>query len=195
MKNNTFLSLVVMCCIGFMSACNDNQTTVKSGADSSREIAYNDKIQNEFYGVSFGASRKELVDGFKSQGFYEASNSTATEMTFYLAGIKPFEFGDMSWEVMYVSFANKHFYSIQFVKKFDTMEQAISEFNSIQSKLSSKYMMTEEPSSDPNSYKSMVGRTKNKQFVVLECYRNDEGAKFVSLGYMDKNYYVVSDEL
>lgn len=92
--------------------------------------------------------RKELVDGFKSQGFYEASNSTATEMTFYLAGIKPFEFGDMSWEVMYVSFANKHFYSIQFVKKFDTMEQAISEFNSIQSKLSSKYMMTEEPSSD-----------------------------------------------
>lgn len=184
--------------LGMLTACNNNQTTSGSWNETTKEITYNDKIQNVFFGVPFGASRQEVVNRLTAQGFCEASNSTTTELSFYkfdLNGIKSFEFGDISWEVMYTSLTNNHLWNINFVKRYETKEQALTEYNSVLSKVSSKYIMTEEsPARDPSIYKSYIGRTKNKQFVVLDIYY-DLNAYFVSLAYLDKNYYEISDEL
>lgn len=79
----TFIIGAVLCAFGLMTACNNQ--TADDGADKAtqeNEIIYNDKIQNTFFGVPFGASKEGVVSAFEKQDFYEDRYSTDERLSF-----------------------------------------------------------------------------------------------------------------
>lgn len=194
---------------GLMTACNNtnntNQTPTEEGKETPQEIVYNDKIQNVFFGVSLGASKKEVVDGFLKQGFYENSYSTDSRLVFekkssrYAIPAEFYSFGGMNWKFLNVYLSNDHFQSIEFANPHKTKTSALESFNQVLSAVSAKYNLYEKPSSDTSLYKRYIGETVDKQWVMVSCYSYEsvsyERWYGVALVYGDNKFVDVSDEL
>lgn len=203
-----FIVGTIACVLGLMTACQNSQTTT-DGEDTitpERDIAYNDKIQNNFFGVPFGATKDEVVSGFAKHDLYEDNYSTDSRLSFekktHRHGMKVecFSFGGLNWELLYVNLANNHFNSIEFTNAFKTKEAALKDFDDVLSAVSSKYQLYEDPLDDTSSYKRFVGRAKyDERWVVVHCY-SYESVSYqrwvgVTLAYGDNSIVSVSDEL
>ena len=199
---------VVGCAVGLMMACNNNQT-VKGGEDKAtqeKDIVYNEKIQNTFYGVTFGSSRDEVVTGFAKQGFYENHNSTNDRLSFekkeggrHGIAMNAFSFGGMNWTQLHVYLSNNQFYAIEFTSAYKTKESAMESFDKVLSTVSAKYHMFESPIDDTTSYKIYIGKTNNNQWVEIHCYSYESVSHKrwigVTLAYGDDSFNAVSNEL
>lgn len=207
MKKKTLLC-VIICTIGIFVACNNNQTATDGGdkATPEREIVYNDKIQNTFFGVPFGASKEGVVSAFEKQDFYEDRYSTDERLSFKKKEGGPwgltkgrFSFGGLNWSQLYVNLSNNQFYSIEFTSAHKTKESAMENFEGVLSAVSTKYHLFEDPIDDTTSYKRFAGVTKDNQWVIVSCYSyesvSNERYIGVSLTYGDNNFYNVSEEL
>ena len=83
----TFIIGAVLFAFGLMTACNNQ--TADDGADKAtqeNEIIYNDKIQDTFFGVPFGSTGQEVIDGFSKAGLVISSSSTASTLFFFFFG-------------------------------------------------------------------------------------------------------------
>lgn len=207
MKKKTLLCAII-CTTGIFVACNNSQTTTDGGdkATPEREIVLNDKIQNTFFGVSFGATKDEVVSAFAEHDFYEDYYSTDSRLSFEKKtsqhGLKEgrFSFGGLNWKHLCVNLANNHFKSIEFTNAFRTKESALESFDYVLSVVSSKYQLYEEPMEDTSSYKRFVGRAKyGEQWVTVNCYSYESVGYQrwvgVTLAYGDNSIISVSDEL
>lgn len=204
----TFIIESVACILCLMTACNNSQTTTDGGdkATPEREIVLNDKIQNTFFGVSFGATKDEVVSAFAEHDFYEDYYSTDSRLSFekktsqHGLKVERFSFGGLNWELLYVNLANNHFKSIEFANAFRTKESALKSFDNVLSAVSSKYQLYEEPIDDTSSYKRFVGIAKyGGQWVIVHCYSYESVGYqrwvSVTLAYGDNSIISVSDEL
>lgn len=190
-----------------LCACeNSSNKQENSSKESRQEEVFNKSIQNVFFGVPFGATKEELLEGFKKKGFYENSYSTDSWLSFDKRESGPhglkyelFSFGDMTWEHLHASLANNRFYYIQFMNAHKTKEAALSDFTNVLNTVSTKYHMNEATPRDTTVYSVYTGRTNNNQEVQVFYYSYESvGHKRwigVSLIYADYNYDIVSDEL
>lgn len=164
-----------------------------------KEIAYNDTIQDTFYGVKFGASREEVIEAFQKQGLYlEKSISTNESLDFTPYG-KYFSFGGMSWEFVRVELSNGKFCGIEFSFSPGNKESALEDYEGVLKQVSSKYNVAERPIEDENLYKKSGGRTKDGRYIVVVCHKSEsiDGRMryYVTLTYGNEKFKGVSNEL
>ncbi|MEE0993166.1 MAG: hypothetical protein UH542_09335 [Bacteroidales bacterium] len=87
------------------------------------DIVYNDNIQGEFFGIPFGATIEEVIEGFAKHNLFPIKDSSTDAIEFrgkvHENGISfdNFSFGGFSWNEVSVSFSNRCFYSIFFYSK------------------------------------------------------------------------------
>ncbi len=186
----------------FICSCNNNETQPKmNNVKVSKPIKYNEYIQDVFYGVPFGASKDEVIRGFKSNGLIvDLENSTDIFLSFCKRESMRFSFGGMDWDYVNVYLCNNRLYEIQFLKTFRTKESALSYFNGVFSKVSQKYHIQESHISDKYTYKNYIGRTYyTSQWVSLSCssYESFSHEQYVGvwLTYGNDSYNKVSNEL
>lgn len=204
----TFIIGAVLCAFGLMTACNNQRAD--DGADKAtqeNEIIYNDKIQDTFFGVPFGSTGQEVIDGFRKAGLViDMSSSTASTLFFESSGYdSKFSFGGMSWDYLRAGFSGDgtkedgRFYTIQFCSSHKSKESAIKSFNYVLNTVKEKYVMYENPVSDTTTYERYVGQTMDNHFIMVVCYSYESFSHDrwigVELIYGDNNYKKVSDEL
>ena len=164
-----------------------------------KEIAYNDTIQDTFYGVKFGASREEVINAFQKQGLYlYKSVSTNEFLQFYPHG-KYFGFGGMDWEFVNVRLSNGKFWNIGFSLTPENKESALEDYEGVLEQVASKYNVAERPIEDENLYKKSGGATKDGRYVVVYCHKSEsiggEMRYYVTLAYGNEKFQGVSNEL
>lgn len=205
---NTLLLGTLICTIGLFVGCNNGQSVSDSAEKTTqeKEIVYNDRIQNTFFGVPFGSSKDDVVVGFAKHDFYEDYYSTNDRLSFKKKDGGPhgltmnaFSFGGMNWRQLNVYLSNNQFYAIEFTSSHKTKESALESFENVLSEVSVKYNMFESPIDDTTSYKRYMGLTKENQWIVVHCYSYEsvshERYIGVTLAYGDNNFDNVSDEL
>ena len=203
MKVKYILIMVAICANMVSCKSKDGESNTQV---SEKDIAYNEKIQDTFFGVPFGSTGEEVEAGFKKTGFYTNSNRTASILFFEPYGAdSKFSFGGLTWDYLRAQFSGDgirnggKFYSIQFCSAYKTKEAALSDFNSVMNALSNKYTLTKINPTDTSTYKIYVGQTRNNQVIYVVCrsYESYGHERWigVELGYTDNNYNKVSDEL
>lgn len=205
MRKN-FIIGTLACVFGLMTACNNNQTATDGGdeATSEREIVYNDKIQDTFFGVPFGSTGEDVEAGFNKAGLHKTISSTA-KVYFFEPYSSKFSFGGLTWDYLRTEFSGDgakndgKFYSIQFCSAYKTKEGALSDFNGVMNALSHKYTLTKIVPTDTSTYKMYVGQTINNQVIIVSCssYESFGHERWIGieLNYSDYSYEKVSDEL
>ena len=149
------------------------------------DTVWNESIQDEFFGVHFGATKKELLNNFAQHGIICNYNlSTNTSLSMVSNQGKYFSFGDINWNGVNVYFIKNKFNSIQFYCSFKDKQEAMHMYENLKSMLSQKYKFTEiPPSQDSTSYERTIALGKNQNRMDL-IYIHSE-----SVGY-EMWYYV-----
>ncbi|MEE0936742.1 MAG: hypothetical protein UIG52_01810 [Bacteroidales bacterium] len=164
-----------------------------------KEIAYNDTIQDTFYGVKFGASREELINAFQKQGLYLNKSVSTNDFLQFVPYGRYFSFGGMDWQFVNVGLSNGKFWNIGFYLTPENKETALERYEGVLEQVSSKYNVAERPIEDENLYKKSGGRTKDGRYIVVGCYKDEsfdgEMRYYVTLEYGNEKFEGVSNEL
>lgn len=151
-------------------------------------IIYNESIQSNFFGFSFGDSPKVVVQKLNESyiGSYDREIANG-RMTFFTGNHDKIQFGGYMWDFIYVYFSNNQLYGIKFHNVHKTMEFAVDNYTDLTATLSDKYYMQKTKMSD-----TCYGWTKNNQYVEISYGRyegrngNENYGSFLS--YYDFNY-------
>ena len=172
---------VAILSLSAMTSCKSNNNNNQTALDT----VWNESIQDEFFGVHFGATKKELVNNFAQYGIICDYNlSTNTSLSMVSNQGKYFSFGDINWNGVNVYFNKNKFNSIQFYCSFKDKQEAMHMYENLKSMLSQKYKFTEiPPSQDSTSYERTIALGKNQNRMDL-IYIHSE-----SVGY-EMWYYV-----
>lgn len=201
-----YAMLLLIATIGVCS-CKSNTKGDAAEESQQEEIVYNDNIQNIFFGVPFGATKEEVINGFRQHGFYRNEKySTDSRLAFekketpYSYPSKWYSFGGMNWELLYVNLSNNRFYGIEFRGVYKEKQDALSSFENVLNVISQKYHLRELASdSDTSIYRRFVGETQDNLQVALGCFGHNSigGDRYiaVALYYADWKFKSVSNEL
>jgi hypothetical protein len=163
------------------------------------KIAYNDTIQDTFFGVKFGASKEKVIKAFEEQGLYLDKRYSSNEFLNFEPYGKYFSFGGMNWEFVNVLLSNGKFSGIQFLCTPNSKETALEWYDGVLEEVSSKYNIAERPIEDENIYKKSGGCTKDGKYFVVCCFKEESVAgmirNYVVLEYGDEKFQGVSNEL
>ena len=164
-----------------------------------KEIAYNDTIQDTFYGVKFGASREEVINAFEKQGLYLYKSVSTNDFLQFVRYGRYFSFGGMDWEFVNVRLSNGKFCNIDFAFTPESKETALEDYEGVLKQVSSKYKVAERPIEDKNLYKKSGGRTKDGRYITVACFKSEsiDGRMryYVTLAYGNEKFQGVSNEL
>lgn len=164
-----------------------------------KEIAYNDTIQDTFYGVKFGASREEVIKAFEKQGFILNKIFSTNESLYFAPYGRYFSFGGMDWEFVRVELSNGKFCGIEFNFSPGNKESALEDYEGVLKQVSSKYNVAERPIEDENLYKKSGGATKDGRYIVVAYHKSEsfsgEMRYYVTLKYGNEKFEGVSNEL
>ena len=193
MKKLVFCFVCFALAMLFMNSCNLSKP----------KEAFNDSIQGTFFGVPFGAKKKELVDKFAEKDLMlNLSISTDEFLAFYPVIGRSYTFGGMNWEILNVWMSNGQFYAIQFYNSLKDKAEAISVGMSLVETISEKYKMAKEEPKDSTTCLIYRGKSKKekKREVVVHVSRYEAVDKTIYYGtflqYSDNKYKApASDEL
>lgn len=164
-----------------------------------KEIAYNDTIQDTFYGVKFGASREEVINAFEKQGFILDKRFSTNDFLHFVPYGRYFSFGGMTWQFVNVALSNGKFCNIDFAFTPESKETALEDYEGVLEQVSSKYNVAERSIEDENLYKKSGGRTKDGRYIVVACDQSEsfDGRMryYVTLEYGNEKFQGVSNEL
>jgi putative glycine betaine/L-proline ABC transporter, glycine betaine/L-proline-binding protein len=150
-----------------MTACKSNNKNNQTALDT----VWNESIQDEFFGVHFGATKKELLNKFAKYGIicnYNLSTNTTLRMASNQG--EYFSFGDINWNCMNVNFNKNKFNNIQFYCYFKDKQEALHSYENLKSMLSQKYKFTEKPpSKDSTVYERAIAFGKNQNRMGIVC--------------------------
>lgn len=180
MKRLFLLLAFSLCTLSFVNA----QEKIKL------KIVYSENIQDTFFDVKFGASKKEVIKGFKNHGLdFSKKRSTDDILTFYPSEGN-FSFCGISWKNLTASLSNDKFFSLGFTALYADEETALKDFELVLSELSSKYEMNELPIEDSNIYKSYLAFSEKENGVMISLEKGEgregEVIYYISLDYEDK---------
>ena len=158
---------VAILSLSAMTSCKSNNNNNPTALDT----VWNESIQDEFFGVHFGATKKELLNNFAQYGIICDYNlSTNTSLSMVSNQGKYFSFGDINWNGLNVYFNKNKFNSIQFYCSFKDKQTAMQMYENLKSMLSQKYKFTEmPPSQDSTLYERAVALGKNQNRMGLAC--------------------------
>ena len=152
-----------------MPSCNSKNSNNQSSLDT----IWNEHIQDEFFGVHFGATKKELLRGFDKYGIIcNYSLSTNATLSMMSNRGRYFSFGDINWNHIDVNFNENKFSNIRFYYSFKDKQEALNMYEDLKSTLSQKYQFTEmPPNKDSTLYERAIAFGKNQKRMGLACAR------------------------
>ena len=158
---------VAILSLSAMTACKSNNKNNQTALDT----VWNESIQDEFFGVHFGATKKELLNNFAQHGIICNDNlSTNTSLSMVSNQGEYISFGDINWNGLNVYFNKNKFNSIQFYCSFKDKQEALHLYENLKSMLSQKYKFTEmPPSKDSTVYERAIALGKNQNRMGLAC--------------------------
>ena len=169
------------------------------------DIVYNDNIQGEFFGIPFGATIEEVIEGFAKHNLFPIKDSSTDAIKFrgkvHENGISfdNFSFGGFSWNEVSVSFSNRCFYSIFFIAKYNDKKKAMYNWATVSEKLNNVYRMYGVKPLFQNNHVTECGISKDGRRVTLDCSSYLTQAESiwtcVRLNYQDRNFYTENNEL
>lgn len=175
---------VAILSLSAMTACKSNNNNNQTALDT----VWNESIQDEFFGVHFGATKKELLNKFAKHGIICNDNlSTNTSLSMVSNQGEYISFGDINRNGLNVYFNKNKFNSIQFYCSFKDKQEALHLYENLKSMLSQKYKFTEmPPSKDSTVYERAIALGKNQNRMGINC------AHCESVGH-EMWYYVFLD--
>ena len=175
---------VAILSLSAMTSCKSNNNNNSTALDT----VWNESIQDEFFGVHFGATKKELLNKFAKHGIICNDNlSTNTSLSMVSNQGEYISFGDINWNGLNVYFNKNKFNSIQFYCSFKDKQEALHLYENLKSMLSQKYKFTEmPPSQDSTLYERTIALGKNQNRMGINC------AHCESVGH-EMWYYVFLD--
>ncbi|MBO7277321.1 MAG: hypothetical protein J6U84_05110 [Bacteroidales bacterium] len=169
------------------------------------DIVYNENIQGEFFGVPFGATKEEVIEGFAKHNLFPTKDSETNELVFrgqlHENGISFYglNFGGFTWTQIIVYFSNNRFYYIRFIAEHNDKERALRKGAAVFEKLSNVYRMYGLKTEDPSVLIKHTGLGKTSRQVWLECNSwltpAENVIANVFLDYYDENFYTENNEL
>lgn len=171
---------------------NSGSSSSETNQEVKVDTVWNEKIQDEFFGVKFGASKQEVISALSKNGlkFYK-STSTDDFLHFIPYSGKYFSFGNMDWEYVDVNMKNDKFYRINFYTPHKDKQTAQNGFENLKSTASKKYSFMEFVPTDTTMYNAAIAYGKNKVNMALSCskYETVQHDMFIStsLEYWDES--------
>ena len=158
---------VAILSLSAMTSCKSNNNNNQTALDT----VWNESIQDEFFGVHFGATKKELLNNFAQHGIICNDNlSTNTSLSMVSNQGEYISFGDINWNGLNVYFNKNKFNSIQFYCSFKDKQEALHLYENLKSMLSQKYKFTEmPPSKDSTVYERAIALGKNQNRMGINC--------------------------
>lgn len=196
MKNILFVFLCAAC----LCSCNSKGDGYDAKGHKVDTI-WNEKIQDTFFGVKFGADRQTVISKLEEQNFkLITSISTENRLNFYYRGSKYFTFSDMDWEILDLYVEGDKFYAISFMNYGDDKVSALSKYNNILEAVSNKYNMTDNTPADTTVYAVNEAFGKNSVNMGVYCYRDETVNKDIKIGvqllyYKESNQREASPDL
>lgn len=174
---------------------------VSCGKDEETEVEYNEKIQDTFFGVKFGANKEDVVNGFAKDSIILINENATEVLTFHKSWEDFINFGGLPWDFVNVHFDENKFYQIIFCYSLDlkNTEMTLNHFNEVLSIVSEKYVLYEMPIQNEKTYKDYRGFSKNGKLIMILCgeFENKKGknVNYVYLSYADETFCSFIDEL
>lgn len=184
MKKLLFIALASICMGAMLTACTGKTAAVKH---TEVDTVWNNHIQKTFFGVSFGASQKEVIKAFSKQGLYDNSFIRTKNALYYPSC----SFGGFDWQMINVYFSNGKFNGIQFYNAYKDKASAMNAYENLKETVGQKYQFTEREIKDTTCYAASQAFGKDGRVLAIICDKSESKSKelliYVQLGYADFN--------
>lgn len=169
--------LIVLAIVAFLKFCNDkprkrvnhnNREHIDTaqhsvGREHILDTAWNEKIQDTFFGVTFSEYKRPTIKKFEKKGFFQDTLlSSRKEIVLKKKSYNTFAFENHSWEYLIVTFVEGEFSDISFCKEFGCKDEAIKDFEKLKTSIKKKYHLVEICYIEESCYLLMVGCGRNK---------------------------------
>lgn len=187
MKGKAILFISLILSWIFMLSCNDfNQMEEKIKSEYYNKIEedpeLNDYVQDTFFGATFGDSEEVVINKFKEHGFcIKRYLSDTPGIIFKNKSSSYCEFGGINFPIITVLFHNGQFSGISFMDSYYDKGSALSKYKLIKEKLESKYVLIDNPDTNPLVYASMIAIGRNNCNVVVSCMQKSEDDPIISV--------------
>lgn len=192
MRNLLFILICSFICFASCKSDGKGNSTTKSNANKIDTI-WNDKVQDTFFGVKFGATKDSVIAGLKNQGFYfNTSLSTDNLLHFHSNSGQYFSFGNLNWEMLAIGLNDGKFNFIRFMNASEDKAAALSNFNSLKNAVSAKYDLTVVAPKDTTIYDCSAVFAKNNKCIAIYCSRYETISKNIMIG-VNLEYYDLNE--
>lgn len=194
-----FLYLSIVVCLLANFSCGNHSKT--ENAQKEIDTIWNEKVQDTFFGATFGDSVHKVIDQLGANGFYLLEDVSSESLLHFRARQgKYFTFGNMTWEMLDIGAENGIFNYIRFVNASEDKASALSEYNSLENTIAAKYELTEPTIQDTTVYAESLIFGKNQTSASVSCYRYETVSNTIRIGvelgyWSDKEFTSVSDDL
>lgn len=171
--------------------------------DNQKEIdtLWNEKVQDTFFGATFGDSIPNVIEKLSANGFYLQKDISSESLLHFRARQgRYFTFGNLTWEMLDICADNGIFNYIRFVNASEDKASALSSYRNLKNTIAAKYELTEPSNQDTTLYAASLIFGKNQTDASVSCYRYETISNSIMIGvsleyWSNKEFTPVSDEL
>lgn len=157
----------------------------KQKTESKEEIVLNETIQDVFFGVKFGATVDEVIEGFAKYDLVPDGEMERERLYFVSKKSDCVCFGGFAFVFVEIRFHNGRFWQIKFCIPYENEKDAKRGTAYAVDRISEKYKMCDKKIFDNDTYLSSVyGVSIDKRRVAVSTMKID-GAYATSLEYSD----------
>lgn len=194
-----FLYLSIVVCLLANFSCGNHSKT----EDAQKEIdtIWNEKVQDTFFGATFGDSVPKVIDQLSENGFYLLEDVSSESLLHFRARQgKYFTFGNMTWEMLDIGAENGIFNYIRFLNASEDKASALSAYRNLKNAIAAKYELTEPTIQDTTLYAASLIFGKNQTSASVSCDRYETISNTIMIGvqlgyWSEKKFTSVSDDL
>lgn len=192
------IPIILFAAMVFASTSCGNKTEAN---EKEIDTVWNEKVQDTFFGATFGDSASTVISKFSEHGLVLMTNvSTDVTLNFIPRNNKYYTFGNMTFEMLSVELKNNRFSGIIFFNGSKDKATAMSNYEYIKKAISAKYEITHRELKDTTVYARCSVFGRNYTNAGVDCYRSESISKEIRIYtelvyYTTKDFGGVSDEL
>ena len=189
------ISISLLACF----SCRNHSQTEES--KEKIDTIWNKKVQDTFYGATFGDSIPKVIEQLSAKGFYLQKDISSESLLHFRARQgRYFTFGNMNWEMLDIGAKNGIFNYIRFLNASTDKASALSGYRNLENAIAAKYELTKPTIQDTTVYAAALIFGKNQANAFVSCYRYETISNTIMIGVeleygSDKEFTPVSDDL
>lgn len=194
-----FLYLSIAISLIASYSCGNHSKT--ENAQKEVDTIWNEKVQDTFFGATFGDSVPKVIEQLSANGFYLQKDISSESLLHFRARQgKYFTFGNMTWEMLDIGAENGVFNYIRFINAKEDKASALSAYRNLENAIAAKYGLTEPTIQDTTLYAASLIVGKNQNSASVSCDRYETISHTIMIGvrleyWSEKEFTSVSDDL